>query len=299
VISYLWVPYVGLSLAAGCRTHWRKLLTVENDKKQITAARVVVVDTNGFGGGRLGKNDLENIRSLTTAGVKVVVPDVVCHELSSHTISEFSRVPFAFLESLGIDIGDARSVQASSAPESIYKKVVQMIEAAGAEVRESLNEWWREGLRRQVYQEPPAESKSSIKTGAIDTIIFQHLASVINEYGEGLIVTNDGPLTKYCESRSYTVVKSFQEAKSRVLSNANVVHVTGLLRRMYFDEGWLAAFRGLVGKFDSRSTFEGITVLGLANLVSRNRELQGTILFKASERMPSGGLDAPAAASHN
>jgi hypothetical protein len=266
---------------------------VTSNKRQIAAARVVVVDTNGFGGGRLNKSDLENIRALSAAGVKVVIPDVVCHELSSHTIGDFSRVPFALLESLGLDVGESRTVQASSASASVYRRVVEAIEDAGAEVRKSLSEWWQEGLMRQVYQAPPAETKSSVKTGAIDTIISRHLASVIAEYGQGLLITNDGPLTKYCEALSYSVVKTFQEAKSRVLSNASTDNVAELLNLMYVNDDWFAAFRRLVEGFDSRSSIENMTLLGLANLVSRDSELQGTILFKASERVLIGRPDGP------
>ncbi|WP_431219338.1 hypothetical protein [Leifsonia xyli] len=241
--------------------------------------RHVIMDTNAFGAGKCSPRDLENVRKLTDAGAKVIVPDVVVRELSAHVGNEIAKVNRA---SLSLVVGDEATRQLEQWQDShhAFGQLSTHLEQAGAVVVTTPTRWWEQGVLDQINSNPPAERKGEVTTGAVDAIIARHAQNGFRKYGETLVITNDRALTNHLETVGVAVTRTVQDAVGMVANNASADEVRALGRAIIFDPEWRKAFVALLPRrlfnTDSLAT---VDVLGVSNMSRTIAGLVATVAW--------------------
>jgi hypothetical protein len=238
------------------------------------------MDTNGFGAGKLSRSDLTKVSQMVRNGVKVVVPDVVCHELSVHVIEAFDHVRFDLLSAAGFsEVDSLRSVDSAR----VYRGIVASLESVGCDVRVSESAWWMSGVVNQILLTPPAEVKREVRTGAADSIVASHALKLQREYGSLLVISNDAVLVKHFESLGISTAATLQKATGMVLNNASGEILHHVLDEVWGDRQWKAIFVELVEQLFDSETVHDLEILGFSNLVAGDDQMYGTAVFSLEE----------------
>jgi rRNA-processing protein FCF1 len=249
-------------------------------------ARVVLMDTNGFGAGVLSGIDLSRIEQMVRDGVKVFVPDVVCRELAVHVEEAFDAIRFDLLSAAGFkELESLRKVNS----EQVYEGIVSALEDAGCQVRISNPAWWMNGVLNQIASAPPAEIKKGVKTGAADAIVASHALNLSREFESVLVISNDNFLISHLETLGIPTARDFQNAAGRLLNNASPQKLAQLLNLVWGGPEWEGIFRSLVENVFQPAAVRDLNVLGFSNLVGDADQLYATTLFSFHESLNAVG----------
>jgi rRNA-processing protein FCF1 len=248
--------------------------------ENVGGARVILIDTNGFGAGKLSGVDLTSIEQMVNNGVKVVVPDVVCRELSVHASESFSAIRFDLLIAAGFkEFEGLRNVDGAK----IYDGIVQSLKDAGCDVRESEPAWWMEAVLTQIAVVPPAEKKSGVRTGAADSVVTSHARQLQHESGALLVISDDSLLISHLKSIGIPTAPNLQAATGRVLNNASPEVLLQLLDHVWGAGLWRSTFVDHIEKLFSAGTVHDLEILGFSNLVAGENQMYGTTVFSLEE----------------
>jgi rRNA-processing protein FCF1 len=158
---------------------------------------VIVLDTNAMPHGQYSAAFLRALKDLVGRGASLVVPEVVVWEWAEHARSAHVALEEA-IKGHRVDRGILNHAAIESAPS--IEDLVLRIEAKlapDASVWRPSDDAWRGALRDQVLQIGSGETKSNVKTGASDAIVFA-CVEYESDHAEGAVVvlTSDRLLRK-------------------------------------------------------------------------------------------------------
>lgn len=221
----------------------------------------VVIDTNAFHEGRLTRSAMKSLSTLSSLGLHVIVPDVVCRELASHAWQAFESVQEVLVLS-------AIDVSGVDQPQKIYDTFVDKIASTGATIADSDHGYYRAGVHAQILKAAPASPKGSVTTGAVDYIVYMHAMAAAERYSTVAVVTSDRILrTALASLPGIQVFTDLSTVRKGGVSHMRLPLMEALapLKHMLSDE-----FRQALGrKMDPTST-NLIKVVGVGDILRLN-----------------------------
>ena len=241
--------------------------------------RTILVDSNALGAGTLTATQLEEMRRLVEAGARVVVPDVVVHELAIHLSDGFNKAPIKLAATAGFDTTELEII--TRRPKDIVLRMTKVLREVGVDVATTKTEWWQEGVVRQIFLTPPGSKKGDVRTGAVDAIVALHAESLKSDMTGLVVVTADKLLVTHLESLEIKVLPNLRAVAGVILQNAPVETLREVLATRGRNPEWDTNLFKMVGA--AESSFSAFEFLGFSSLLAADGHLEGTISFAVDD----------------